>query len=692
MKSSPFYFCSRNDSRVITRAVGEQRVARCLPAILFAFLACTLILRPALGQTGQWAWIGGSNLANQTNSTVPGGRQYPSGWTDKYGNFWVFGGGNTNGLPANDLWEFSPSTGTWKLVSGLVQNFSGCAIGFSPSCGMNGVYGTLGVPAPADIPGGREESMAWADRNGDFWIFGGFGYDAKGNLGTLNDLWMFNPTTSQWTWMGGSNLYGGVGVYGTLGIAAGGNIPGARSGSSVATDSRGNIWLFGGGNGAQSRANSSANLNDLWEFSPMTNQWAWMSGSNTGAYYTGAQGVYGTKGVAAPANVPGNRKFSALSADHNDKIWLFGGAGDDLSGNSQFYNDLWEFDPTTLEWTWEAGNDSEGPCNAVGAGPGGPGFTYCAWLGAYGTLGVLSSSNAPGSRDLTLSWTDNQGKMWLFGGQGYANSSFPTELDDLWEFDPVAGEWAWMGGHGFNKDMYGACVNGSVLSCDWPSAYGSEGTFSPGNFPGSRGASTGATDPSGSFWLFGGLGIDSNGNHGELGDLWENTAVSSPWFRFAMASDILNLSSGSAGNITLMVAPVNGFNSTVNFACSGLPSGTTCTFSPSTVTPAGSTVTTQLTIAASSQARSEKPQSVPWFPVSTLAAAGFFVVRNRRRSLQLVCLILLSFVGIGCLSSCGGGGGSATQQPGPLKESVEVRVTATSGPIQQGAVILLTVN
>ena len=36
------------------------------------------------------------------------------------------------------------------------------------------------------------------------------------------------------------------GVYGTLGIAAAGNIPGARDSAATWTDSNGNFWLFGG--------------------------------------------------------------------------------------------------------------------------------------------------------------------------------------------------------------------------------------------------------------------------------------------------------------------------------------------------------------------------------------------------------------------------------------------------------------
>ena len=60
----------------------------------------------------------------------------------------------------------------------------------------------------------------------------GYGFDANGNVGNLNDLWEFNPSTKQWTWMGGSstvgNRRGQPGVYGTSGTPAAGNIPGGR--------------------------------------------------------------------------------------------------------------------------------------------------------------------------------------------------------------------------------------------------------------------------------------------------------------------------------------------------------------------------------------------------------------------------------------------------------------------------------
>ena len=147
------------------------------------------------------------------------------------------------------------------------------------------------------------------------------------------------PTIDEWNWAGGSSTFwnsaegncfanyycGQPGVYGTLGAAAAGNLPGGREEGATWTDSKGNLWLFGG-YGVVNNLNEVEYLNDLWKFSPSTKEWTWVSGSDT-LYATGGgcivgstsgrqnncgqPGVYGKLGVPAARNVPGGREFSA---------------------------------------------------------------------------------------------------------------------------------------------------------------------------------------------------------------------------------------------------------------------------------------------------------------------------------------------------------------------------------------------
>jgi N-acetylneuraminic acid mutarotase len=166
-----------------------------------------------------------------------------------------------------------------------------------------GTYGTLGVPAIGNFPGGRTGAATWTDKSGNLWLFGGDGFDMFMNAGPLNDLWKFNPTTGEWAWMAGSNAtgpHGGQpGVYGTLGTPAPENTPGSRSGAATWTDSTGNLWLFGG-YGTTNGINSPY-LNDLWEFNHATMEWAWMGGSDIAG---SASAGYGPGDLAPAKRIP----------------------------------------------------------------------------------------------------------------------------------------------------------------------------------------------------------------------------------------------------------------------------------------------------------------------------------------------------------------------------------------------------
>ena len=86
-------------------------------------------------------------------------------------------------------------------------------------------------------------SVSWTDAGGNLWLFGGNG-SPRTPEGLLNDLWKWDGTN--WTWVSGSSAAGQYGTYGTKGVAAPGNVPGAREGSVSWTDASGNLWLFGG--------------------------------------------------------------------------------------------------------------------------------------------------------------------------------------------------------------------------------------------------------------------------------------------------------------------------------------------------------------------------------------------------------------------------------------------------------------
>ena len=133
--------------------------------------------------------------------------------------------------------------------------------------------------------------------------------------------------------------------------------------------------------------------------------------------------------------------------------------------------------------------------------------------GIYGTLQVPASQNTPGGRYNSVSWTDKQGNLWLFGGRGYDSiaSGFYGDLNDLWEFQPALGEWAWITG----SEAF------PYSEAPLPGQYGALGSAAFGSTPGGRESAIRWTDSNGNLWLFGGFGYDSAGNRGLLNDLWK---------------------------------------------------------------------------------------------------------------------------------------------------------------------------
>jgi hypothetical protein len=127
----------------------------------------------------------------------------------------------------------------------------------------HGVYGSLGIAAMNNNPGGRQLPVTWTDASGNLWLFGGYGFDSAGTISSMNDLWKY--IAGQWTWISGPKLINQNGAYGVQGMPAPGNFPGARSVMSRWVDANGNLCLFGGYGFAEG---TEGDLSDLWMYMP----------------------------------------------------------------------------------------------------------------------------------------------------------------------------------------------------------------------------------------------------------------------------------------------------------------------------------------------------------------------------------------------------------------------------------------
>jgi uncharacterized repeat protein (TIGR03803 family) len=160
-------------------------------------------------------------------------------------------------------------------------------------------------------------------------------------------------------------------------------------------------------------------------------------------------------------------------------------------------------------------------------------------------------------------------------------------------------------------------------------------------------------------------------------------ALTNTDFQIAAASSTLDVSHGSSATDVITLNALDGFNGTVNFTCSGLAAGATCTFSPASITPAGASSTTTMTVAATASTRVEWP----WASTEMLACMIFAFCYRRRRYIQWLSLAFALAIGSIALGGCGS---SSPKQTPPVTSTVTV--TATSGSTQRTTTVTVQIG
>ena len=173
-----------------------------------------------------------------------------------------------------------------------------------------------------------------------------------------------------------------------------------------------------------------------------------------------------------------------------------------------------------------------------------------------------------------------------------------------------------------------------------------------------------------------------------------------PDFSFSSSATSLNITKGSTGSLTFNVAANSSLSGTVSFQCTGLPSESTCAFSPSSLTvAAGSTGSVKLTIGtkASSAALQRSAATTSAGTLGTIAMAGmllFFL--PRKRSPWMMAFVLASLTGMAVLTGCGGSGSKTTSPSDPGtptgSSSVTVTATTTSGSATVTHAVVISLN
>ncbi|HMD10207.1 MAG TPA: TIGR03118 family protein [Candidatus Acidoferrum sp.] len=274
---------------------------------------------------------------------------------------------------------------------------------------------------------------------------------------------------------------------------------------------------------------------------------------------------------------------------------------------------------------------------------------------------------------------------------------------------------------------FGGSLAGDLLVGNFGDGAINAYNFSTGAFIDQMKDSTGTPIINGSLWdmVFGGGGAQSgdpntmyitaglsNEMHGLFAVVTANATppAATADFSIAASPSTLTIAAGQPAVFTVTLGGLNGFSSAVALTCSGQPLGSTCNFSPASVSPAsGGTATSMMTITTSSSpynpaVRMAKNSTGGIFasllPIPTLGLFGLLVAakRNRQRlqgrkwfhylTGSLALLIVAGF--LLTAGGCGYSANSATN--GTQRGMTTVMITGTSGSLTHSATVTLTVQ
>jgi hypothetical protein len=178
-----------------------------------------------------------------------------------------------------------------------------------------------------------------------------------------------------------------------------------------------------------------------------------------------------------------------------------------------------------------------------------------------------------------------------------------------------------------------------------------------------------------------------------------NDVVVTPGFSIASNPNALSITRGTTGTATITFTPVGNYQGTSALACNGLPSFTSCIFSPASITFTGNNavqtaVLTVYTLNANDAPGTSK-QSLLWLPAAVFAC--FILMRRRKLARNLRPLLMLAIAALALTAMTGCGSGASFVTPTGT-DTVTVTATATATPgtsssnTTQTAVITITIT
>lgn len=154
------------------------------------------------------------------------------------------------------------------------------------------------------------------------------------------------------------------------------------------------------------------------------------------------------------------------------------------------------------------------------------------------------------------------------------------------------------------------------------------------------------------------------------------------------------VSPGGTATYALSVTPPTVGNP-ITFSVTGLPTGATATFTPSTVAVGAGPTNVSLVVTVPSTAGAASATNLVGngvLPISLGLILLPFAGRLRKGSRRWLWVVVLGLAGLGAMGACGGGGNSSGGGGGNTPQNYTLTVTATSGTLTQTTTLTLTVN
>ena len=150
-------------------------------------------------------------------------------------------------------------------------------------------------------------------------------------------------------------------------------------------------------------------------------------------------------------------------------------------------------------------------------------------------------------------------------------------------------------------------------------------------------------------------------------------------FTFAPANASVSVAQGGSVSNSLTITGQSGYNNTINFtsaSCSGLPSLTTCSFSPPSVIGSGNTIVTLKTTAPSSAALRGISFTGVGFVFAGVLLMGVPSRRLRSYAALSVVLCVLAIASVACGGGSSNDNNNLVSSPGTPKGSYPIIITA----------------